>query len=175
MSPNIVGISYFTKTKNFDIMRYLKRFVLMDIDGKALEYIEMRNKTYFLILVIITIILTALVAKDSYVVNESSKLDVYYKMQLNAFTVYTALFLALLKSYPKFYMINFMVVYVTVTVICITGTYFSLFSMEYGMFFYSVIYIGISMLLSIANYKVKDYERKVCDILYGKKNKYEFL
>ncbi len=146
----------------------------MDIDGRSIEYIEMRNKTYFLILVIITIVLISLVLKDSYVVDEVSKLDVYYKMQLTSLTVYTGLFLILIKSYPKFYMINFMIVYLAVSLICIFGTYFSLFSMEYGMFFYSVVYIGISMLLSIASYKLKDYERKVCDILYGEKNKYEF-
>ena len=147
----------------------------MDIDGRSIEYIEMRNKTYFLILVIITMILVVLVLKDSYVVREVSRLDAYYKMQLTSLTVYTGLFLILIKSYPKFYMINFMGIYITVSVICIIGTYFSLFSMEYGMFFYSVIYIGISILFPIVNYKFKDYERKICDILYGKKNKYEFL
>ncbi len=146
----------------------------MDIDGRAIEYIEARNRTYFLILSVITLVLVSLVLKDSYVVNEAARLDVYYKMQLSSLTVYSGLFLILIKSYPKFYMINFMGVYLAVSLICILGTYFSLFSMEYGMFFYSVVYIGISMLLSIASYKLKDYERKVCDILYGEKNKYEF-
>ncbi len=147
----------------------------MEINERQLEYIETRNKTYFVILTITTAILFLLVARDNYLTSEFSKLDDSLKLQLNAFSLYSALFLALIKYYPKFYMINFMVVYLILGIICSTGTFFSLFSMEYGLTFYAIVYIGISILLSIASYKLKDYERKVCDILYGKKNKHDFM
>jgi len=67
----------------------------MDIDGREIEYTKIRNKIYFLLLVIIMLFLGALVAKESCIDCEVSTLDVYYKVQLSSITIHSVIYIGI--------------------------------------------------------------------------------